>query len=54
VTRFITLAEYLWLVERVTGDDDATLASTARLDLADSALHAPQVSFGDAEFYPDP
>lgn len=54
MTRFITLAEYLWLTEQVTGDDAATLARTARIDLADSALHAPQAGFGGAEFYPDP
>ena len=54
MTRFITLAEYLWLAEQVTGDNAATLARAARIDLADSALHAPQASFGNAEFYPDP
>jgi death-on-curing protein len=54
VTRFITLAEYLWLAEQVTGNDAATLARTARIDLADSALNAPQAGFGGAEFYPDP
>ena len=54
MTRFITLAEYLWLAEQVTGDDAATLARTARIDLADSALHAPQAGFGGAEFYTDP
>ena len=53
MTRFITLAEYLWLAEQVTADDAAALARTARIDLADSALHAPQAGFGDAEFYPD-
>ena len=54
MTRFITLAEYVWLAEQVTGDNAATLARAARIDLADSALHAPQASFGNAEFYPDP
>ena len=53
MTRFITLAEYLWLAEQVTGDNAATLARATRIDLADSALHAPQASFGNAEFYPD-
>ena len=46
MTRFITLAEYLWLAEQVTEDDAATLGRTARIDLADSALHAPQAGFG--------
>lgn len=54
MTRFITLAEYLWLAEQVTGKDAATHARTARIDLADSALHAPHAGFGDAGSYPDP
>lgn len=29
------------------------LGEGARVDLADSALHAPQASFGDQDFYPD-
>jgi len=53
VTRYVTLAEYLWLAEQVTGVDAATLAKASRSDLADSALHAPQAGFGSVEFYPD-
>lgn len=53
MTRHITLAEYLWLAEQVTGVDADTLAKASRSDLADSALHAPQAGFGDVEFYPD-
>jgi death-on-curing protein len=53
VTRYVTLAEYLWLAEQVTGVDAATLANAARSELADSALHAPRAGFGDTEFYPD-
>jgi death-on-curing protein len=30
-----------------------TLSNATKLDLADSALHAPSASFGDEEFYPD-
>jgi death-on-curing protein len=52
VTRFITLAEYLWLGEQVTGVDALVLARS-RVDLAGSALHAPGASFGGDEFYPD-
>ena len=51
--RYITLAEYLWLAEQVTGIDVDTLVKAARSDPADSALHAPQAGFGDVEFYPD-
>ena len=53
MTRFVTLAEYFWLAEHVTGVDAETLANASRSDLADSALHAPQAGFGDMEFYPD-
>jgi death-on-curing protein len=53
VIRYITLAEYMWLAEEVTGVDAAVLAKASRSDLADSALHAPQAGFGDNEFYPD-
>ncbi len=52
MTRYITLPEYYWLAEQVTGVDAAVLARTGRIDLADSALHAPQASFGGQEFYP--
>ena len=51
--RYISLAEYVWLAEQVTGIDAAVLAKAARIDLADSALHAPSASFGGEEFYPD-
>ena len=53
MTRYLTLAEYFWLAEQVTGVDADTLTKAARSDLADSALHAPQAGFGDVEFYPD-
>ena len=53
MTRYITLAEYFWLAEQVTGVDADTLAKASRSDLADSALGAPQAGFGDVEFYPD-
>jgi death-on-curing protein len=53
LTRYITLAEYVWLAEQVTGVEAAMLAKASRLDLADSALHAPQAGFGDDDFYPD-
>jgi death-on-curing protein len=53
VTRYISLAEYLWLAEQVTGIAASVLIKAARVDLADSALHAPQAGFGDDDFYPD-
>jgi death-on-curing protein len=53
VTRYLTLAEYFWLAEQVTGIDADVLVKASRSDLADSALHAPQAGFGEEEFYPD-
>lgn len=53
MTRYISLAEYLWLAEQVTGIAASVLIKAARVDLADSALHAPQAGFGDDDFYPD-
>lgn len=51
--RYITLAEYFWLAEQVTGIGTKSLVHAARVDLADSALRSPQASFGGEEFYPD-
>lgn len=53
MTRYLSLAEYLWLAEQVTGTEAGVLAKASRVDLADSALHAPAAGFGDQEFYPD-
>ncbi len=53
MTRYLSLAEYVWLAEQVTGVEAAVLAKASRLDLADSALHAPAASFEAQEFYPD-
>ena len=53
MTRYVTIAEYFWLAEQITGVDSDTLANASRSDLADSALHAHQAGFGEAEFYPD-
>ncbi len=53
MTRYISLAEYLWLAEQVTVTPAETLAKSSRLDLADSALHAPSAGFADDDFYPD-
>jgi len=53
LTRYLSLAEYFWLAEQVTGVNAAGLTKASRVDLADSALHAPQAGFGDEDFYPD-
>jgi death-on-curing protein len=51
--RYLTLAEALTIAEAVTGIDARTLRTASRLELLDSALHAPQAGFGDTEFYPE-
>jgi death-on-curing protein len=51
--RYLNLAEALVIAEAVTGLDTATLSRSPRIDLLDSALHAPQASFGGQELYPD-
>ena len=53
MTRYLSLAEFWFLAEHVTGVDAASLINASRPDLADSALHAPQAGFGDTDFYPD-
>ena len=42
MTRYLDLAEYFLLAELVTGVPAETLTKASRVDLADSALHAPQ------------
>ena len=51
--RYLTLAEALIIAEAVTGIDAVVLARASRVELLDSALHAPQAGFGDEEFYPE-
>jgi death-on-curing protein len=47
------LTDYLAAASAVTGLDDKTLLTATKLDLADSALHAPSAGFGDQDLYPD-
>lgn len=53
MTRYISLAEFIWLAEQVTGLESSVITHASRLDLADSALHAPAAGFGDEDFYPN-
>lgn len=41
------------IAEAVTGIDHVVLAKGAGIGLLDSALHAPQASFGGYEMYPE-
>ncbi len=50
---YVDLSEYLSIAAEVTGLDIDTVMKVARLDLADSALHAPAAGFGHTEFYPE-
>jgi death-on-curing protein len=51
--RYLDLIDYIAIAAEVTGLDVETLMHVAKLDLADSALHAPAAGFGEVEFYPD-
>lgn len=50
--RYLTLPEALVIAEAVTGIDTLSLARASRMELLDSALHAPQAGFGDRDHYP--
>ncbi len=50
--RYPSLAEALIVAEAVTGLDLTTLSRSPRIDLLDSALHAPLASFGGHDLYP--
>ncbi|MEY2583252.1 MAG: death on curing protein [Ilumatobacteraceae bacterium] len=53
MTRYLDLAEFFWLAEQVTGLDTTILVKASPVELADSALHAPQAGYGDEDFYLD-
>ena len=50
---YVDLVDYVAIAAEVTGLKVETLMRVAKLDLADSALHAPAAGFGEVEFYPD-
>jgi death-on-curing protein len=51
--RYPRLAEFLAFAEITTGIEIATLEKVCQLGLAQSALGAPEASFGGEDFYPD-
>jgi len=53
VIHYLDLVDYLLIAEAVTGIPAETPAKLPGIDLAGSALHAPQAEFGSTEFYPD-
>ena len=50
--RYLTLDDFVEIARLVTGLDEATLRRSSRLELADSALNAPQAGFGETDFHP--
>jgi len=50
---YVDLVDYIAIAAEVTGLEVETVMRASRLDLADSALHAPAAGFGDTEFYTD-
>jgi death-on-curing protein len=51
--RYVELTDYLAIAAEITGLDTNTLIQATKIDLAESALHAPAAGFGETEFYPD-
>jgi death-on-curing protein len=51
--RYVELTDYLAIAAEITGLDANTLIRVTRVDLAESALHAPAAGFGETELYPD-
>jgi death on curing protein len=51
--RYLDLADFLLIAEAVLEIPAEDLARVGRLELAESALHAPAAEFGGVEFYPD-
>lgn len=53
VWRYLDLADFLLIAEAVVDIPAEQLLKASRIDLAESALHAPAAEFGGVEFYPD-
>jgi death on curing protein len=53
VTGYLDLDDFVETAAAVLDLPEETVVKMARLDLAESALHAPQAGWGEAEFYPD-
>jgi death-on-curing protein len=53
IVEYLDLADYIGIAAAATGLDEGLITKVAKLDLADSALHAPAAGFGDEDFYPD-
>lgn len=50
---YLDLGDFLGIAELVLGLPAEDIVQVSRLELAESALHAPAAEFGGVEFYPD-
>jgi len=53
VPEYLDLADYLLIAESVLGVHADAIAGWPGIGLAESALHAPEMSFAGVDFYPD-
>ena len=53
MTSYLDLSDLLVIAELLLDVPAQDLAKMSRLDLAESALHAPAAEFGGVQFYPD-
>lgn len=53
MTSYLDLDDFVETAAELLALSEETVIKMARLDLAESALHAPQAGWGDLEFYPD-
>jgi death on curing protein len=53
VIHYVELVDYVAIAAEVTGIDVDALTRVTKVNLAESALHAPAAGFGETEFYPD-
>jgi death on curing protein len=51
VTSYLGLDDFIETGAELLGLPEETVVKMARLDLAESALHAPQAGWGEVEFY---
>ncbi len=53
MTSYLDLDDFVETAAAVLELPEETVVKMARLDLAESALHAPQAGWGELEFYPE-
>jgi death on curing protein len=53
VTTYLDLDDFVETAAELLALPEETVVKMARLELAESALHAPQAGWGEVEFYPE-